>query len=297
MMLATGDIAAVDESNGRISVTANVMGLLGATPALPSYYSELQLQRRRLRDHSMAHFLNIFDHRALSFFYRSYRKYNPLIAFEREEQPGSDPFSRTLLSLSGFASAESSRLSFDRLALAPLLHHLAGSRRTAAGLGVVMRHVTGLDLDIIEATPTWMTLPLDAQSRLGKRTSRLGGADPHSGLGFVDGAVIGNAVIDIQHHYTVSVGPLRYAELLRFCDPDGPTATIAETCEFYTGIAYRPSLRLRIAATEIPPLQLAAPAAPAYLGRTTWLGAAGPAIRDDCRIPISLPTKSGKVRC
>lgn len=289
MRFVSGDIAAIEDRDGRLDVTTNVMGLAGATPALPAFYSELQLQRRRARDRSLERFLNIFDHRALSFFYRIFRKYHPLVAFEREARPGNDPLSRSLLALSGFGlPAQTARLSFDAMAIAPLAHHLAGTRRTAAGLAIVLRHITGLAVRVIEATPVWMAMPADAQTRLGMQASRLGGVDA-AGLGHVDAAVIGTAMIDIQHHYRIAVGPLGHAELLRFCTPDGPARAIGEICLLYTGIAYRAAIVLSIAARDIPPLQLASSAAPAYLGRTTWLGSLGPTVREDCAITIDLP--------
>lgn len=313
MTLVSSDIAAIDppgetrdapasrQRPGAIVVTANVMGLAGATPALPAFYSEVQLQRRRLRDPSLAGFLNIFDHRALSFFYRIFRKYNRVVAFERETIPGSDVASRTLLALGGFATpAARDRLSFDDVGLASLAHHLGNVRRTVTGLTQVLRQLTGCDLRIVEATPTWLALPAGEQTRLGHpvtaRFSRLGGSDAVTGLGFADAALIGSAVLDVQHHYTIEIGPLSHAELLRFCSPEGPTAMIGEACLLFTGVAYRPGLRLAVQGSDVPPLQLASPERPAWLGRTTWLGDAGPALRTDCVIPITPATASGPLK-
>ncbi len=290
MTLVSGEVAEIgDAGTGRIAVTANIMGLAGATPALPAFYSEIQLQRRRLRDRSLARFLNIFDHRALSFFYRAFRKYNWLVAFERETPAGTDAISRTMLALAGFATpASRDRLAFDDIALVPLAHHLGDMRRTAASLQLVLRRITGLDVRIVEAVPTWMPLPADAQSRLAAgQFARLGGNDPATGLGYSDAAIIGTAIIDIQHHFIVEIGPLRHVELLRFCAPDGPTRIVGETCLLFAGMAYRPGLRLSIAASDIPPLQLGVMAAPAYLGRTSWLGNSGAEVRFDCVIPVA----------
>jgi len=291
MMLVSSDVAAIAHDGTRFEITTNVMGLAGATPALPAFYSETQLQRRRLKDWSLARFLNIFDHRALSFFYRAFRKHHALVAFEREARSGDDAVTRSLLALSGFATAASrDRLPFEDIALAPLAHHLGNRRRTAAGLELVLRHITGIDLSIVEAVPVWMALPTDAQSRLGTLSARLGGSDPATELGHPDAALLGASVLDIQHHYIIAAGPLSHAALLRFCTPNGPADTIAHACTLFTGLAYRPSIRLRIASRDIPPLQLGAPAAPAYLGRTTWMGANDEAIRDDCVIAISPAT-------
>ena len=294
MTLPANDLAAIDggdDGEGPVRVVANVMGLAGATPALPPFYSEMQLQRRRLRDRSFASFLNIFDHRALSFFYRAFRKYNWLVAFEREETAGADPISGALLAVAGFATASSrDRLPFDDGLLVPLAGRLGDSRRSATGLETGLRHITRLPLRVIEAEPTWMALPPAEQTRLGAAggLSRLGGEDAATGLGYLDAAVIGTAVLDVQHHYAVEIGPLGYAAFLDFCRAGDTLRMVEEVCRLAAGIEHRPVLRLAIRAGDVPPLRLGAEEAPAILGRLSWLGTANAPgqVLSDCTIPI-----------
>ena len=292
MTLPANDLASITgDGDEQVRITANVLGLAGATPALPPFYSEIQLQRRRLRDKSFAAFLNVFDHRALSFFYRAFRKYNWLVAFEREPKTGDDPVTHALLALAGFATpASRARLSFDDGTLVPLAGRLGDMRRSAAGLETALRHITRLPLRVVEAEPTWMALPEAEQTRLGSPggLSRLGGEDPISGLGFLDAAVVGAAVLDVQHHYAVEIGPLAYDELLEFCQAGGMLRMVDEICRLAAGMEHRPVVRLAIVAGDVPPLQLAADGAPAILGRTTWMGMLGDPARvlADCAIPI-----------
>lgn len=292
MALPANDLAEIGpEGDGPIRVTANVLGLAGATPALPPFYSEVQLQRRRLRDRSFASFLNVFDHRALSFFYRVFAKYNWLVAFEREERAGGDPVTGALLAIGGLGTpGNRDRLSFDDGVLVPLAAQLGDTRRSAAGLQTALRHVTGLPLRIAQAEPTWMPLPPSEQSRLGTlgSSTRLGGEDA-AGLGFADAAVIGAAVLDVQHHFAVEIGPLAYDQLLDFCEEGAGIRMVGDVCRLAAGIEHRPVVRLAITAGDIPPLRLAAPETPAYLGRTTWLGDLGPPDRlvTDCAIPLA----------
>ncbi len=295
MALVASDLADIGESDGNspVRVTANVLGLAGATPALPAFYSEVQLQRRRLRDRSFGSFLNIFDHRSLSFFYRIFRKYNWLVNFEREPLPGNDPISRAVLALSGFATQSSrDRIGIDDAVLIPLAAQLGDQRRSAAGVETVLRAMTGLDLAIVEAEPMWLALPLAEQTRLGgpatQQFARLGGTDAVTGLGMLDAAIIGASVIDIQHHYAVEIGPLSHAELLGFCRDDGPRRLVGEACLLAAGMEHQPVLRLSIAVADIPPLQLGSDSVPALLSRTTWLGSPGPdhMVVADCVIAI-----------
>jgi type VI secretion system protein ImpH len=182
------------------------------------------------------------------------------------------------------------RLSFDDGVLVPLAGRLGDIRRSAAGLETALRHVTGLPLRIAQAEATWMPLPPSEQSRLGTAfgTARLGGEDA-AGLGFADAAVIGAAVLDVQHHFAVEIGPLDYDQLLDFCHEGAAIRMVSDVCRLAAGIEHRPVVRLAIRAGQVPPLRLAAPETPAYLGRTAWLGDLGPADRivTDCAIPLS----------
>jgi type VI secretion system protein ImpH len=297
MLMPTGDVAEVDaDAGGAVRVTANVLGLAGATPALPPYYSEIQLQRRRLRDRSFAGFLNVFDHRALSFFYRIFRKYNWLLGFERTQAGTHDPVTDALLAFAGLPTpAMRARLPIADSALVPLAGQLGDIRRSAATLEVVLRQVTGLRLRVIEAEATWMAVPADEQTRLGSpafaRFARLGGGD----LGALDSAMIGAAVLDVQHHFAVEIGPLGYAELLEFCGDGETLRTVREMCHLVAGIEHRPVVRLRIAKREVPPMRLGVAATPVFLGRTSWLGDLGGSdeIVADCSIPIGVAAEAG----
>ncbi len=288
MLLPSGDLAEVEPSGpGPVRVVANVMGLVGATPALPPYYSEIQLQRRRLRDRSFAGFLNVFDHRALSFFYRIFRKYHWLLGFERAEAGKPDPVSDALLAFAGLPTAAMrARLPVDDHALVPLAAQIGDIRRSAASLATVLRHLTGLRLRVVEAEATWMAVPPAEQTQLGMpgfaRFARLGGED--------EAAMIGAAVLDVQHHFAIEIEPLTYGELLDFCG-DGPQLRIVrELCHLVAGIEHRPVVRLMIARREVPPMRLGVSATPAFLGRTSWLGELGGTdeVIADCTIPIGV---------
>ncbi|MCG8613642.1 MAG: type VI secretion system baseplate subunit TssG [Pseudomonadales bacterium] len=63
-------------------VFVNIMLLTGASGILPYRYSELILQRLKAKDHTLKDFLDIFNHRTLSLFYRAWKKYRPIKMFE-----------------------------------------------------------------------------------------------------------------------------------------------------------------------------------------------------------------------
>jgi type VI secretion system protein ImpH len=289
--LARVDVAEDGTRGAPVRLTANVLGLAGATPALPAPYSELQLSRRRARDFSFADFLNIFDHRALSFFYRITRKYRwPLLA-ERGRRTGGDPVQHFLTALGGLSvQGLRERLDLPDAALVTLTAHLADNRRSARSVETILRTATGLPLRVIEACPVWMSVPESEQTRIGARGqyAQLGNDPADGGPGLGDAAMIGASVLDVQHHYTVEIGPLRYPQLHGFCARPDQRRMLSQLCILAAGLEQRPSLRLLIPVDEIPPLQLGDADVAALLGWTTWLGRpeGEGGIAADCVIPI-----------
>ncbi|MEE4452446.1 type VI secretion system baseplate subunit TssG [Novosphingobium resinovorum] len=284
---------------GRVRILANVLGLAGATPALPPPYSELQLQRRRARDFAFGHFLAIFDHRALSFFWRIAEKYSwPLMA-ERAGRGDSDPVQKMLVTLAGIGyDGARDRLDMRDNALVTLVAHLSDTRRSAASVEAVLQVMTGLPLRVVEAVPTWMAVPASEQTRIGgfgAQFVQLGQPEDspgtRSGVGgsaSIGAAMIGAAVLDAQHHYVVEIGPLKYHELQDFCCRREARREVTQLCALAAGIEQRPSMRLLIETQDIPELRLGDSESPAMLGWTTWMGTPerSGGVANDCLIPI-----------
>ncbi|SFF95155.1 type VI secretion protein, VC_A0111 family [Novosphingobium sp. CF614] len=298
MGLPANDVAGADAGGAgrgddrQVRVVSNVMGLAGATPALPPPYSELQLQRRRARDFALGHFLAIFDHRALSFFWRIAEKYSwPLMA-ERAGRGKQDPVQDVLVALAGIGQEGArDRLDIRDRSLVTLVAHLADVRRSAASVETVLQVLTGLPLRIVEATPTWMAVPPSEQTRIGgaqAQFAQLGQPGDEDDLGVGEAAMIGAAVLDAQHHYVVEIGPLTYRELQDFCCRRESRRIVAQLCALAAGLEQRPSMRLLIATADIPALRLGDAGSPAMLGWTTWMGTPvrPGGIANDCLIPI-----------
>jgi type VI secretion system protein ImpH len=301
LSLPAADIAEVDVQGEQVRITTNVLGLAGATPALPPIYSELQLQRRRLRDFSFGRFLNLFDHRALSFFYRITRKYSWPLQSERPDSGQAEPIGRVALALAGFGvDGARTRLITEDTALVPLVAHLGDARRSAESVETVLRILTGLDLRIVQANPVWMSVPPGEQTLLGgpsARFTQLGG-DSHSGFDQANSAMLGAAVLEVQHHYVVEIGPVSYTQLQRFCMDGDKRRVVGELCMLAAGIEHRPSVRILVPANDIPPLSLANAEAPALLGWTSWLGPPEDraALVADCVLPIETAKVGGTGR-
>jgi type VI secretion system protein ImpH len=80
----------------------NFMGLTGPLGILPYTYSELILERARAKDYSLASFLDIFNHRAISLFYRAWQKARFPVTYSSGPR---DLFTHYLLDLVGLGTA------------------------------------------------------------------------------------------------------------------------------------------------------------------------------------------------
>lgn len=90
-----------------IPVTVTELGLFGPDGTLPLHYT-IKLRERIVRgDFVLRDFLDLFNHRFISFYYQAWAKNHPEIGFERARRTTTDPddFSLYLYSLIGLGSS------------------------------------------------------------------------------------------------------------------------------------------------------------------------------------------------
>src|SRR5262249_36542598 len=88
-------------------MTVAFLGLTGPSGVLPRHYTELLLRMEREANGSekraLRAWLDLFNHRLISLFYRAWEKYRFYVAYERGEHAGREPdaFTQVLFSLAG----------------------------------------------------------------------------------------------------------------------------------------------------------------------------------------------------
>jgi len=236
-------------------------GLLGPNGPLPLHLTEFARQRiLHNRDRTFARFLDIFHHRFLLLFYRAWAQAQPTVSFDR---PREDRFKTYLGALVGLSSTgardRDSVVDFAKLHFAGLL---ARQVRNSDGLAQILRAYFRVPVRVEPFVGHWMRLPESERTRLGGSWARLG-----------RDAIVGSSVWDRQYKIRLHLGPLTRAEYEDFLPGRAAAERLVSWLRFYFTFEFAWDVRLVLARTEVPCLQLGGdPAQPARLGWTSWLG-------------------------
>jgi type VI secretion system protein ImpH len=275
-------------------MVVSFMGLTGPSGVLPRHYTELLLrldreakgpERRALRA-----WLDLFNHRLISLFYRAWEKYRFAIPYERGESARGegDAFTRSLFSLvglglpplrrrlrvsaveeSGGERRERVLARVDDLALLYYGGVLAHRPRCAVSLEALLQDYFGLAARVLQFRGQWLRLEPAGQSRLGE-----GPCNNELGVS----VVAGERVWDVQGKFRVRLGPLGYARFLDFLPDRSPAAgrkeffLVCHLVRLYAGPEFDFDVQLVLRAEEVPACRLADGDGPGpRLGWNTWV--------------------------
>ncbi|MBP86825.1 MAG: type VI secretion system baseplate subunit TssG [Planctomycetaceae bacterium] len=262
----------VDPGPAVPEMVVSFMGMTGPSGVLPQHYTQLVIDRLRFKDHALRDMLDVFNHRAISLFYRAWRKYRFSVEFEREAKEGrEDLFTSCLYSLVGYGTPHlRQRQEVPDGAFLNYAGHFAHSPRSAISLELVLSDYFGLDVEIVQFVGQWLHLDEADQSRAPA-------AGEYEGCNNLLGAdvVVGERVWSVENKFRVQLGSLNYAGFKRF-SPDGDGLVgLCQLVRSYAGPDYDFDVQPILKAEDVPPLQLAGDGEPACnLGWNTWLSGA-----------------------
>ena len=244
---------------GRLRIGQFGFGMFGPNGALPSHLTEHAFERRRHHeDGAIADFINIFQHRLASLFYRAWAESDPVASHARPED---DDFATYLGALMGFfdgtARQRDSVPDSAKLYRAGLF---ASASRSAAGLEALLTDYFRHRIEVRQFVGGWLRVPRDLQTQLGTGES-------HAVLGV--SATLGAASWQCQSRFEVVVGPLRFEDFMRFLPGSRALRSLAELIRLYTSGEWSWQVRLLVNDTDAPGVSLGKIG---RLGWTSWLG-------------------------
>jgi type VI secretion system protein ImpH len=236
-------------------VEAQFLGMFGPQGALPLTTTLEAFQWFRLGDDAFARFVDVFQRRFLSLFYRAWADSHPIT---QNDRPDEDRFRAYLGSMIGVGTPAFDNVDslpqFVKMEYAGLL---AARVKSASRLRAFLGGLIDAAVEIHEFVGSWLTLEPEERSRLGGVNSTLG-----------RDTMLGASVFSVSDKFRVRIYT-RDVEHYRQFLPGSPRATeIADAIFLYVGLEYEWDMELAIPAGLVPPVKLDGQS---RLGWTTWM--------------------------
>lgn len=269
-------------SNAPARLFVHFMGLLGPMGPMPLHITEYALQRElHHKDRTLARFLDVFNHRMISLFYRAWAASQMPATYDRAAPPlagddlsdaerertltfDGDKYATYVGALFGLGSEEVRyRDAVPDVAKLHFAGRLGGNARGPEGLCAILKSFFKVDVAIEEFAGRWMDLP-------DQYWCRLGAPGPASTLGTLGGGMVvaGTRVWDCQGMFRIRVGPMALKDYERLL-PGSPSAKRLDAwIRNYVGDEFSWEAVLVLKADEVPRTQLGKGA---KLGWTSWV--------------------------
>jgi type VI secretion system protein ImpH len=246
-------------------MTVAFMGLTGPKGALPAYYTDTVLDQEMSGSQALKDFLDLFNHRLISLFYRAWEKHHFIAGYERAlRRQTEDEFTGHLLALIGMGTGGlRKRLQIADQGLLRYAGLIAQRPHSASALAGMLRDYFGTPVEVDQFRGRWHSLEE-------RELSYLEPEGIHNQLGV--GAVAGDAVWNQQAMFRVRFGPLPFHRFREFL-PDGNAFRKAvDLIRYFADRALEFEIQLVLLAEEVPWLQLSGetPDSP-RLGWSGWL--------------------------
>ncbi len=252
------------------------MGLTGPSGVLPRIYTELLYRIQRESKHeekwALRDWLDLFNHRMISLFYRAWEKYRFYIPYERGEfdQPDPDPFTQVVYSFVGMGTpALRNRLrishrkstlqkeqvlaKIDDLGLLRFSGFFSQQPRCAVSLQMLLSTYFKVPVQVLQFQGQWLRLDPANQSSLGRLgTNNAMGQD----------ARIGDRIWDTQSKIRIRLGPLTYEQFLQFLPDTSPVPErkvlflLSHLVRLYVRMEIDVEVQLVLRADEVPKCQM-----------------------------------------
>lgn len=255
--------------NGKPNAVVTFLGLFGPSGALPQHYTQTIIDRIRAKDTTMSDFLDIFNHRWLSLYYRGWEKNFLPASFETAQaNKKEDAVTQLLWCLVGLGGQSlRGRVSFSESILLHYSGHASASRPTAESLRAVLSDAYGLPLQVKQYQGQWLHLQPSDQSQIGPAPL---GSILNNRLGL--DTIAGTRVWNVENRFRVVVGPVRYARFLELLPGGSTLKPFLEVIRTLVGPQFDFDVQVLLDRRDVPGTVLGQNQNPSRLGWNTWLG-------------------------
>jgi type VI secretion system protein ImpH len=259
-------IQALDPESPEWKMLVNFIGLTGPLGVLPRLYTVAVQERARLKDNTLRDFLDIFNHRITSLFYRAWTKYRLPIRYPLGMD---DQMSAAFLSFSGLATPglrKRKDMEIEDETFVWFSGLFGLQARSAVALEQILQDYFRVPADVVQFVGAWCPLVGDSTCDLSEDE------DPSEQLGC--GAVVGDEVFDHQAKVRVRLGPLTIAQYRRFLPGESGYRRLRQLTRFFSRDQIDFEVQLILQRDDVPYCELADEEREkdeVQLGWTTWV--------------------------
>lgn len=260
LTFAPSDVTSAEPSSGgRMRIQQLGFGIFGPNGALPTHLTEHAFERRRHHeDGALTDFVNVFQHRMATLFYRAWAEADPVASHARPEDDDFARYAGALIGLPGDSGLKRDSVAdFGKLFRAGLL---ASASRSADGLEALLSDYFQQTIRVRQFVGGWLRVPVELRTRIGTK-------DGHAILG--NTATLGASSWQCQSRFEIVVGPLRFEDFLQFLPGSRALRALGDLVRLYTSGEWSWQVRLLVDAGDAPGVSLGKVG---RLGWTSWLG-------------------------
>lgn len=263
---ATEVAHAETDAAGRVNLLVSFFGLFGPSGTLPRHYTQLAIDRGKVKDWTLRDFLDLFNHRWLSFFYRAWEKHNYPAAFQTSRSiDEDDTVTRILWSLIGFGNdGQRNRLRLQERWLLYFSGLVSDPRPRQTSLRAIVQSYFNVPAAVLQFQGEWLQIPSVDQSRIS-----LGGFGGNSNNCLGADTVVGSRIWNVENRFRMRIGPLERRDFDRFSPMGERLVELVTLVRSYVGVQFEFDVQVVVRRDEVPATTLSGGS---QLGWNTWLG-------------------------
>lgn len=254
--VASANYNAADD---QLAVVIRCLGILGSNGALPTVLSEhIERRVRSKRDKTLYSFINLFQHRLFTLFYRAWALNQRCVDHGWGENGRHRNYHAALVGTGRHMKEYSSRIEPRGL-----IYHtgtFGGFTANRDALIAFLEDYFEVPFHLREFVGNWLVIPEAERACLGRVRST-------TTLGL--NVVLGERIWNAHLRYRLHIGPVNHQDFLRFLPNHPSFYKLKDALRKYTGDHYDCVLSMTLRADSVPSVSLGQES---FLGWNTWLG-------------------------